>query len=207
MVFLRRHFRLLLLAIAAILAITVAPAARTLQEWLGLSLSPVQNGDHSDGLVVLKLLLLVATANSAPLLLKWASGKQFAPLDGGVLFSDRRPLFGRSKTWAGLLCSIIATAVVAWALGLSLDAGVHAGAAAMVGDLASSFIKRRLAMPPSAPAPVLDQLPEAIFPLLVLRRFVAFSWMDFGVVLILFCFGEMAVAAGLARVGVREPPV
>lgn len=157
--------------------------------------------------VDLKLLILVATANSAPLVLRWLSGdRAFHALDGGVSFLDGKPLFGPSKTWAGLVAAILSCSLVAPLLSLPLEAGAHAGIAAMAGDLGTSFAKRRLGLAPSAPAPGLDQFAEAALPLLVLRGFLVFSWPDLLVVLTVFVLGEMAVAKILHHFGLRDSP-
>ena len=155
----------------------------------------------------LKLLILVATANSAPLALRWLSGRNaFHALDFGITVWDGKPLFGPSKTWAGLVAAILSCSLVAPLLSLPVEAGAHGGIAAMAGDLGTSFIKRRLGLASSAPAPGLDQLAEAALPLLVLRGFLAFSWLDLLVVLTVFILGEMAIAKILHRLGLRDPP-
>jgi CDP-diglyceride synthetase len=43
------------------------------------------------------------------------------------------------------------------------------GGLAMLGDSLSSFIKRRLAMPPSAMAIGIDQAPDSVLPLIYLH--------------------------------------
>lgn len=43
------------------------------------------------------------------------------------------------------------------------------GTLALIGDLCSSFLKRRLGRPSGSWTPLLDQLPEALLPMLVLR--------------------------------------
>ena len=159
-------------------------------------------------IVLIELLLLVSTANTAPLLMKWASrGRSFTPLDLGVRLGDGRPLFGPSKTWAGLLCALMASILMAEAIGLSTSAGIHAAIAAMLGDLLSSFVKRRLGMASSAPLPGLDQIPKAALPLLALRPFLAASWADLALALALFVAGEFAIAFLLAKAGYRDPPL
>ena len=53
--------------------------------------------------------------------------------------------------------------------GLAPAQGAAFGLLAMLGDLTSSFLKRRLGVTPSHSAPLLDQLPETLLPLLVMR--------------------------------------
>lgn len=118
-----------------------------------------------------RALLLLVAANGAPILGKRLLGPRLGrSLDGGARFLDRRPLFGPAKTIRGVILSIAATALVAAALGLPWQTGALFGAWAMAGDLASSFLKRRLGLPPSSTAVGLDQIPESLLPLLVLRR-------------------------------------
>jgi hypothetical protein len=78
-----------------------------------------------------------------------------------------KQLFGPSKTLRGLVVSVVATTLSAPALGLAWTTGLLAGAAAMAGDLGSSFIKRRMGLPSSSRALGLDQVPEALLPELV----------------------------------------
>jgi CDP-2,3-bis-(O-geranylgeranyl)-sn-glycerol synthase len=159
-------------------------------------------------LIELKLLILVAAANTAPLVLKWLAGdRHFYALDGGGRLCDDRPLFGPSKTWAGLAAAILTCGTAAVLLALPVMVGVYAGIAAMLGDLGTSFVKRRLGLVSSAPAPGLDQLAEVVLPLLVLRRSLVFSWWDAAAVLVVFVFGELLLATLLHRLGLRDPPI
>ena len=157
--------------------------------------------------IVLKALALIGTANTSPLLLKWfASGCRFQALDNDIIFLDGRPLLGHSKTWAGIACAFTAGSVAAPLLGLSIEAGLCTAAAAMAGDLCSSFIKRRLGLSSSAPAPGLDQVPEAVFPLFTLRAFLPLTWSDMAIAPLLFVLGEITIAWLLEHSGLREPP-
>lgn len=113
---------------------------------------------------------------------------------------------GRSKSWAGIACSLAACAVVAPLLDLAIEAGLCVAAAAMAGDLCSSFAKRRLGLSPSAPAPGLDQVPEAILPLFTLQAFLPLAGSDLAIALLLFVLGEITIASLLKRCGLREPP-
>lgn len=156
----------------------------------------------------LKLLILVAIANSAPQVMRWASRDRiFRAVDEGIQLADGRPLFGPSKTWAGMIAAILASSLTAPLLSMSVDAGLHAGIAAMAGDLLTSFLKRRLGISPSMPAPGLDQFAEAALPLLVLRNFLPFSWLDLLAVLLAFIFGELALAKILHHFGLRDRPI
>jgi hypothetical protein len=127
--------------------------------------------------VAAKLLLLVILANGAPLALTLFLGQRWArPLDSGVRFLDGRPLLGESKTLRGIVAGIAVPTALAPLVGLEPEVGLTVGTLAMLGDLVSSFVKRRWALDPNANAPLLDQLPEALFPLLAVRVQLGISW-------------------------------
>src|SRR5438132_9242846 len=104
-------------------------------------------------LAVLQLLILLALANGSPIVAKRILGNNCAqPLDGSIKFADGQPLFGASKTVRGILVSIFITTASAPLLGLNLKIGLVVATTAMAGDLLSSFLKRRLGLPPSSRA-------------------------------------------------------
>jgi len=118
--------------------------------------------------LITELLLLLVVANATPAALGLMLGERWnRPLDGGRLFLDQRPLFGKSKTVRGVLSAIAASTVCAPLAGFTLLQGALFGALAMTGDLLSSFTKRRLGYPSHCSRPLLDQLPETLLPLLV----------------------------------------
>lgn len=152
-------------------------------------------------------LVLVGAANTAPLLLKKLIGSRWAsPLDGGRLFFDGEPLFGKSKTVRGVVIGILAPAVVAPIVGHRWQHGALMGAAAMAGDLLSSFCKRRLKRPPSSQALGLDQIPEVLLPLWVGRVWFDLSYVDIAVVLLLFVVLQLALSRLFFKLGLREQP-
>lgn len=118
------------------------------------------------GLVlILKLLIVITLANATPVILKRVMGHRFAwPFDGGLRFFDAQPLLGPSKTVRGVLGAILVAALAGIATGLGWEIGVLVGSMAMLGDLFSSFCKRRLKLPSSSKATGLDQVPESLFP-------------------------------------------
>lgn len=119
----------------------------------------------------LRALLLVGVASSVPWALGRLCGTRWAwPLDFGCRLADGERLFGDHKTWRGLVAGIVGCAAAGALLGAGYLVGAAAGFLALAGDAASSAIKRRLRRPPGAEVPGLDQLPEALLPLLVLRE-------------------------------------
>jgi len=138
----------------------------------------------------LRALLLLTGANAAP----WAAarllGDRFAaPIDAGMTFIDGRPVLGGHKTWRGLLAALLASALVAPILGYSVRLGLAFAALAVTGDAASSLLKRRLRCSPGTEIPGLDQIPEALTPLLCLSGSLGISiagaWTLTGVFLLL----------------------
>jgi CDP-2,3-bis-(O-geranylgeranyl)-sn-glycerol synthase len=154
-----------------------------------------------------KILLLLFLINGAPIILRKLLDNRYAlAVDGGWMFPDGRPLFGASKTWRGLAGALLVGAVAAWAMGLGAGVGVKIGSLTMLGDLFSSFLKRRLGIPSSGMALGLDQVPEALFPLLWLKA----EWsLGYGEVLILvfaFLVLELAISRVLFRLHIRGQP-
>lgn len=155
----------------------------------------------------LQLLILLAAANTAPLLAKLLLGGRFAyPLDGNVVLPDGRPLFGASKTIRGVLAAVVATSALAPLLGLAVGTGLIAGTAAMLGDLCSSFVKRRLGLAPSSKATGLDQIPESLLPLLACRQALALGAIDIAAVAAVFTVGEIVLSKLLFRLRLRDKP-
>lgn len=156
---------------------------------------------------VLRALLLIVVANSAPVLGHKLFGQRFSyPLDGGWKIFDGRPLLGPSKTLRGIVFSLAATAATAPMLGLSWILGALLAGLSMLGDLTSSFFKRRLGRPPSSQALLLDQVPESLLPLLVLRAQLGLAAWDIAAVVLVFFVLELVLSRLLYRLHVRDQP-
>lgn len=156
---------------------------------------------------ILQLLALLAVANGSPIIAKKLLDGRFAQaLDGGIVLPDGRPLFGSSKTVRGVLVSLAATAAAAPLIGLDPGTGVLVAGTAMAGDLFSSFVKRRLKLPPSSRAPGLDQVPESLFPLLACRGSLSLTVADMALVLVVFFIGEQVLSRLLYLAHVRDEP-
>lgn len=155
----------------------------------------------------LDLLLLILAANGVPVLLARCLGSTFAyPIDGARNFYDQRPILGRSKTWRGLISAIVACGLLAPLLGYSAAVGAMAGLTSMLGDLISSFIKRRLKLAPSARALLLDQLPEALLPALILYNTFIMHWLEIVYLAVSFFILEQFLSIIFYHLGVRKQP-
>jgi uncharacterized membrane protein len=158
-------------------------------------------------MLVLQLTILLGLANGTPLVAAKVFGRRFAqPLDGNAEFLDGRPVFGHSKTIRGVVLAVLMTMLGAPLIGMGWEIGLVVGSLAMVGDLASSFVKRRLDLPPSSRASGLDQIPEALFPLLGCRALLPLTIADLGGALALFVVGNVVLSLLLYRIHLRDRP-
>lgn len=153
------------------------------------------------------LLLLLLAANGAPIIGCYLLGVRGAwRVDGGARFLDGEPLLGAAKTWRGIAAALAGCALMALLLGYPARLGFEFGVYAMLGDLLSSFAKRRLRIPPSGRATGLDQLPEALLPLWLLQRQLELGAVDIVVTLLAFFVLERWLSRLLYRFRIRNRP-
>lgn len=152
-------------------------------------------------------LLLLLIVNGAPILARKLLGTRWsAPLDRNRIAPDGKPWLGPSKTARGVLAAILAGALCAPLLGQSAWLGATFGLLAMLGDLLSSLIKRRLGIASSGMALGLDQLPEALLPLALLRAPLGLSWGAVAGGALAFLVLELMLSQLLFRLRVRKHP-
>ena len=157
--------------------------------------------------LIFRTLVLLAVANGTPVIVKRVFGARADhAIDCGMRLADGRFVFGPSKSIRGVVSSVIATALIAAAMGLTLYVGAVVALGAMAGDLASSFMKRRLGLEPSSKATGLDQIPEALLPCLLLSAIVPLTAGDIAVIVLIFFGGEIVLSELLFRAGVRDRP-
>jgi len=157
--------------------------------------------------LITKILFLLLLANGTPVIVKKLLGSRWVyPLDGGKNFIDGRPWFGKSKTIRGIISSVLLTSVGAVLIGYSIITGALFAAASLSGDLVSSFIKRRLNLPPSSRALGLDQLPEATLPLLICWRSLELDIQTATAVVVIFFCGEIVLSRLLFELHIRDHP-
>jgi len=158
-------------------------------------------------LLTAQLLTLLGVANGTPILVDKILGKYLAsPVDGGLAFVDGRPLLGASKTLRGLAFSVVATSAVAPLIGLPWRIGTLVGVMAMVGDLLSSFLKRRIGIPPSGRALGLDQIPESLLPLLACMLFLPLTALDVLLATLIFFAGALLLSRLMFKLHLRDRP-
>ena len=150
---------------------------------------------------------MLVLANGAPVVAAGLLKKRWsAPVDGGRLWPDGRPVFGKSKTWRGLVSGSIACALFALFTGLGFVFGLVFGLLGLAGDLLSSFIKRRLGLASSARAVGLDQIPEALLPMLLAMWWLPVSAWVVLIVVVLFTLSNIFGSPLLYRLGIRRQP-
>ncbi|MBS7638307.1 CDP-2,3-bis-(O-geranylgeranyl)-sn-glycerol synthase [Candidatus Bathyarchaeota archaeon] len=98
------------------------------------------------------LYLPAYAANAAPVL--FGGG---APLDGGRIWRDGRALLGSHKTIRGFISGLLVGSAVG-VIQMQPLKGFLMTVGAVLGDLAVSFLKRRIGLRPGAPLPIADQL-------------------------------------------------
>ena len=155
----------------------------------------------------LQLLLLIIIANGAPILIRQLLNDGFSfAVDFGQKLPDNNRIFGSSKTWRGIFAALFATPLAAWLLGHSAETGLLVAVYAISGDLCSSFIKRRLAMKPSSMAPLLDQIPESLFPAIMLRQTFNLDMYSVIWLVLIFIISELVLSHILYKWGLRNRP-
>ena len=153
------------------------------------------------------LLILIMAANGSTILFRHLFKNKFNwAIDGGKRFSDDYRILGDSKTWRGLLAALIITPIMAILLSYSFTTGLLVAVYAMLGDMSSSFIKRRLGMVSSSRALFLDQIPESLLPAIFLRYEFGLDWQSIGILLMLFIILELILSYLLFKLGVRRRP-
>lgn len=138
-------------------------------------------------------LALVIIANIVP----WAVGRLFGrrlrtPLDFGLRLRDGSPVLGEHKTWRGLIAGAIACGLAAQLVGLGFVLGAAFAILSLAADAASSFVKRRLRLAPGYEYPLLDQLPEALLPLIVLSQLLGLNLIECFAIAVAFLLLDLA---------------
>ena len=106
-------------------------------------------------------------ANSTPVVLGGGPA-----LDGGEMWSDGKPILGPNKTIRGGITGIISGTLLGFLQG-NLIGGFAQATGAILGDLLSSFYKRRRDYLPGSSMPLIDQLDFIIIAVILSYPFQA----------------------------------
>jgi len=158
-------------------------------------------------LLIFKLVVLLTVANGTPVIATKLLGRFLSqPLDRGASFVDGHPILGGSKTLRGIVLSLVATTAFAPIVGFEWIYGLIIASAAMIGDLSSSFLKRRLRLPPGSRATGIDQIPECLFPIVAIRPALGLTAIDVLSVVIIFFVGAVLLSRLLFNWNIRNRP-
>jgi|TARA_B100001121_G_scaffold21369_1_gene16620 CDP-2,3-bis-(O-geranylgeranyl)-sn-glycerol synthase len=158
-------------------------------------------------LITLELFVMLVLANGMPVVVaKLCRGAWDWPIDGNRHWPDGRPVLGPSKTWRGLVSGALSSALFSAWVGLGFLFGLAFGLLGLLGDMASSFVKRRLGLASSARALWLDQLPEAALPMAVAVLWLPVAVWDATLVVLLFALSNIFFSPILHRLGIRKHP-
>jgi CDP-2,3-bis-(O-geranylgeranyl)-sn-glycerol synthase len=156
---------------------------------------------------LLQLLSLIIIANGAPILIRALLNDGFnVAVDFSKKLPDNKRILGSSKTWRGIFAAFVATAAAAWLLDHSPETGLLVAIYAVLGDLLSSFIKRRLGIKTSSMAPLLDQIPESLFPALMMMETFNLDITSVILLVLTFVIVELVLSHLLYSWGVRKRP-
>lgn len=155
----------------------------------------------------LKILIMLLASNGAPIVAARLFGSRAnRPVDFSKRLADGSPLFGDSKTWRGLLASLFIASVLSAIFDLGLAFGVAFGCLVMLGDLASSFIKRRRGMASSDRSLGLDQLPESLFPAFYSCGALDIAWWWAFILSLSFTLLQVLISRPLFLLHIRKRP-
>ena len=158
-------------------------------------------------LLLARLVFLLLVANGSPIIATRVLGARLGwPLDHDLRWTDGRPWFGPSKTLRGVATAVGATAIAGALVGPGWETGTVIAAAAMVGDLLSSFVKRRSNRPVHSRATGLDQIPESLLPLLAVSSALSLTAPDVVMGVAVFVVGEVLLSRWLYKEHLRDRP-
>jgi len=118
-------------------------------------------------------------ANAAPVALGGGP-----PLDGGEKWLDGKPFLGGHKTLRGCIVGVI-TGLLIGVLQGSFYAGLTQGLGAILGDLVSSFLKRRWDIAPGEGFPLLDQLDFIVAAIILSQPYTRASLQEILIILVI----------------------
>jgi CDP-archaeol synthase len=157
--------------------------------------------------LLIEVLALLVIANGTPVLAKKVFGSTWGwPLDAGVAFIDGQAVLGPTKTIRGIVTSVIVTSLCAIVIGLGWKVGALIATSAMLGDLLSSFVKRRLHLGSSSMAIGLDHLPECLLPFLACQLLLPINFVAIAAGTATFIIGALLLSPLLFKLGLRDEP-
>lgn len=106
------------------------------------------------------------------------------PLDGGEQWVDGKPILGKNKTIRGSIAGIVFGSIVGFIQG-NIFGGLAQSVGAILGDLISSFLKRRYDLSPGSSMPIVDQLDFITLAVIMSYPFQSTDLLSIGIILII----------------------
>lgn len=147
----------------------------------------------STGIETARALALLVTANAVPVVVAKLVNNRWAwPLDLGCVLPDGERLFGAHKTWRGLLSGIVAATAAAELMRLEWWVGAGFATVSLLADALSSMVKRRKKLAPGSESLGLDQLAEALLPLILFSGALSLEPVQVIIVTLVFVMVDVA---------------
>ncbi len=142
-------------------------------------------------LLTTKMVIFLWLINFVPPLLALIFHNKFnKPVDANKTFFDGQPILGSHKTIRGVTGAVICGGITAHLFSFTFFEGTTIAALSMLGDLITSFLKRRVKTPSGTVIPGMDQFLEAFLPIIFWKNITNISW--FWVVIATILFGTGA---------------
>jgi hypothetical protein len=143
----------------------------------------------------IRALVLLCAANAAPVVVaKFARQRWAVPLDFEWVLRDGERLFGSHKTWRGFVSGVVACTLVGLLFDLPPIVSAGFACVSLLADAASSAAKRRLHLKPGTEYVGLDQIGEALLPLVLFARPLSLGFAEVIVVTATFIVLDVATA-------------
>lgn len=152
--------------------------------------------------------------NKIPFIVKWKT-----PLDFGIQVRGHR-MFGKNKTWRGLLSGMLVGGLCGWLLYPQLNTAIYSGNSlahfligaslgfgALLGDAIESFFKRQFGIASGNSWLVFDQLDYVIGAILFSFPFVRLNLLDYATVIAVYFSMHFVVSYIGFLLGFKEKPI
>lgn len=104
------------------------------------------------------------------------------------------------------MSAMVVTPLVSLLTGYGWVTGAIIAVLAVIGDVISSFIKRRMKLEPSSMALMLDQVPESLLPVIAMMPLMNLKLSDVVAVVAAFIIIELLLSQILYKIGIRQRP-
>lgn len=160
-------------------------------------------------MIAFKILLILVVANAAPILsARFFPKERCRPLDNGRRLADGNPILGKNKTLCGLISGLAAVGIFSFLIGIPVVMGLLIALVSLLGDLLTSFFKRRSGLVEGKTVYLVDHLLEGALPLLLCKSLFSLSWsLSFALLVLFLGFGLVGPAVAKRLLLSRNTPM